>query len=370
MGLFKTTNLSLVYVPKDLSQFLLPTPDYDDAWIAQQSLPKNWLAGRDTPGYTQTIFGEFFYIDDTHMNRAINIELFNPGGSVGLGSNHDDNIIGSRGNDIIWGNEGKDFIHGGSGNDTITGGTGNDWLLGGAGNDKLMGDTRGFDVRDDALADGNDYLNGGSGDDTLSGGGGKDTLIGGTGNDTASYEEAYSAIDASLLRGNSFDAMHTTDDTFETIENLTGSNFGDRLEGNAANNTIHGGDGYDFILGGAGDDVLFADSDGGYLSGGGGKDLLISGTGFNNLHGNEGDDIFIITSGDCLVYGGQGIDTVQVTGAANDWELTYLGAQFDSASNEYQNHYSLASLEGTLSQPIDMWGVENIRFDDGTTLTI
>ena len=45
-------------------------------------------------------------------------------------------------------------------------------------------------------------------------------------------------------------------DTLIAIENLTGSNYNDRLTGNAAANLLSGGGGNDILVGGTGKDVL------------------------------------------------------------------------------------------------------------------
>jgi len=132
-------------------------------------------------------------------------------------------------------------------NEKLTGATGNDVLSGGDGNDKLIG-----------LA-GNDTLDGGNGNDTLIGGSGDDTLIGGSGIDTVSYGDATSGVTVSLADA----GPHVTSagsDTFSSIENLTGSAFGDTLTGDAGANTLYSGDGDDILNGGAGNDLLIGGS--------------------------------------------------------------------------------------------------------------
>ncbi|WP_313526914.1 M10 family metallopeptidase [Shinella sp.] len=168
---------------------------------------------------------------------------------------------------------------GGSGNDTINGNQGANSLFGNNGVDKLFG------------FDGNDTLNGGSGNDTLDGGTGKDiligglgsdTLIGGSGDDIASYAGATSAVNVSLLNPKS-NGGEASGDTFSSIESLIGSNFADRLEGNAAANILNGGAGSDKIYGGAGNDKIY---------GGIGSDKLYAAAGADKLDGGTGADIF------------------------------------------------------------------------------
>ncbi len=114
-------------------------------------------------------------------------------------------------------------------NDTVTGSTGADAILAFSGNDVLIG--------------------GGSGD----------ALYGGGGLDTASYATAPAAVVVDLAQPlrNTGDAAG---DTYNSIENLTGSAFADGLYGDSANNTIAGGLGSDSLLGAAGFDAFVFDT--------------------------------------------------------------------------------------------------------------
>ncbi|WP_313522494.1 M10 family metallopeptidase [Shinella sp.] len=168
---------------------------------------------------------------------------------------------------------------GGSGNDTIKGNQAANGLSGNNGVDKLFG------------FEGNDILNGGSGNDTLDGGAGKDILIGGlgsdrliggSGNDIASYAGAKSAVNVSLSNPKS-NGGEASGDTFSSVESLIGSNFADRLEGNATANILNGGAGRDKLYGGAGNDKIY---------GGSGADKLYAAAGADKLDGGTGSDIF------------------------------------------------------------------------------
>ncbi len=103
--------------------------------------------------------------------------------------------------------------------------------------------------------DGNDTLQGGGGDDVLDGGAGADTLVGGGGNDTASYADALDNVTASLADPslNSGDAQG---DSYDGIANLIGTNYDDKLIGDANANILDGGTGADTLIGGAGNDAL------------------------------------------------------------------------------------------------------------------
>jgi Ca2+-binding RTX toxin-like protein len=213
--------------------------------------------------------------------------------------NGDDIVRGLGGNDLLSGGRGNDVLYGGDGGDTVSGDTGNDKLIGGAGADNLdggagtdtanyadstagvtvfleatrqgqnaggdaLGDTltgienlvgSAFDDRLTGDADVN-VLQGGDGSDTLEGRGGSDVLDGGVDSstsfsNTASYSLSEAGVTASLLTpgGNTGDAQG---DTYINIQNLTGSRFDDKLEGDRGINVLRGGDGSDVMDGGLG----------------------------------------------------------------------------------------------------------------------
>lgn len=132
------------------------------------------------------------------------------------------------------------------GQERILDGTSNDDVINGLGGDDVL----------NGLA-GDDTLNGGDGADVLNGGEGNDDLNGGEGSDTASFAGAAAGVTANLATG-----ANTAGDTFSSIENLTGSSFGDTLTGDDSVNVISGGDGDDTINGAGGDDTLITFPDG------------------------------------------------------------------------------------------------------------
>jgi len=105
-------------------------------------------------------------------------------------------------------------------------------------------------------------------------GAGNNILNGGAGIDTASYAYATAAVTANLALTTAQATGGSGSDTLLNFENLTGSNYNDKLTGNAAANTL---------IGGAGNDTL---------TGGAGNDLLIGGTGMDKLYGGTGADKF------------------------------------------------------------------------------
>ena len=215
----------------------------------------------------------------------------------GTGNNLENIIIGNNNNNYLEGLTGNDTLIGGNGNDTLDGGFDNDSMSGELGDDSYYVDsvndtitelnnegndtvysaityTLGENLENLTLI-GNDAINGTGnslnniitgnsvnnslkgkqGNDKLIGGKGADILDGGEGNDTASYSTATNGLTANLTNSqeNTGDAQG---DIFQSIENLEGSEFGDRLFGDVQNNDIRGLGGDDFLDGLTGDDTM------------------------------------------------------------------------------------------------------------------
>ncbi len=64
-------------------------------------------------------------------------------------------------------------------------------------------------------------------------------------------------------------------DVLTNIENITGSNYSDKLTGNSSSNVLDGGLGNDILVGGDGDDMLFGGAGNDTLTGGAGKDTYV-----------------------------------------------------------------------------------------------
>lgn len=147
------------------------------------------------------------------------------------------------------------------GNDTINGTPENDVIDGLAGDDRLYG------------REGNDSISGDAGDDQLDGGPGNDTLDGGDGSDWVYYLEASGAVTVNLALGTASGA-DAGSDTLISVENVSGSAYGDTLIGSAASDNLYGEAGNDSLDGGAGDDNLYGGNDNDTLSGGAGSDYF------------------------------------------------------------------------------------------------
>jgi Ca2+-binding RTX toxin-like protein len=105
-----------------------------------------------------------------------------------------------------------------------------------------------------------DYLVGYDGADTIDGGaGGADTIAGGTGLDTVSYASA-TQLARVFLDGSEANTNAAKGDVFKSVENILGSKFNDVLQGDARDNVIGGGAGFDHLRGGGGADTFQFDT--------------------------------------------------------------------------------------------------------------
>ena len=208
-----------------------------------------------------------------------------------------------------------DFVYSASGSKNEAGTNSADVMFGSAYSDALYG------------YGGADKLLGGYGNDTLSGGLGADLIIGGSGSDTASYVTSTAGLTADLLSP-AANTGEAAGDAYQSVENLTGSNYADSLRGNDAANTIAGLQGNDLLYGR------------------GGNDSMLGGLGNDYLSGNAGSDTLWGEAGNDIVEGGAGTDYLY-GGADNDRFIfratseTLVGAgrdviyDLDDAGNDY-----------------------------------
>ncbi len=307
---------------------------------------------------------------------------------------------GGAGNDILIAGDSDDVVNGGAGDDTLIGGAGADEIDGGSGSDTIdysssdagidvdltndeasgghashtVAGTDGADdvITNDTLSNienvigsdhddnlrgdvGKNTLIGGAGNDTLDGAAGGDLLDGGDGEDTVSYATSTKSVTIDLAAGLAADG-HAEGDELINVEHLIGSDFNDKLSGDAGDNTLSGGKGRDTLQGGDGADHLdggadrdtvsyagsnagvTADLDAGTGSGGAAEgdtyqsiedvlgsahdDTLIGDSAANTLTGGDGDDILTGNGGYDRLVGGAGNDTALYAGNLADYDIT------------------------------------------------
>ncbi|HYH58460.1 MAG TPA: hypothetical protein VD790_04490 [Thermoleophilaceae bacterium] len=179
---------------------------------------------------------------------------------------------------------------------------------------------------------GTDLVSGGDGDDTLHLGPGADEVVGGPGTDWVIFQTPPGAVSDGVtanLDGMIGDGFPGQLGTVSTAENLAGTSFADRLDGNDGPNALYGfgvfgAPGHDVLRGHGGDDDLRIKSGGGanvveggagndYLQGGLDGDTITGGTGRDSIEGGSGNDAIFVADGeiDPLVDCGPGIDSVE-----------------------------------------------------------
>ncbi len=218
------------------------------------------------------------------------------------GSAFDDTLFGSSFNNVLMGGAGADIINGGGGGVNTASyadageGVTVDMTNSGLGTGDAAGDT----LTNIQIVSGSDF------DDVFIRGNDALSYNGRTGTNAVSYQAVMIGVVADLQLGTT--SGGASGDTFENIQDITGSSSEDRLLGNADNNALDGGAGDDAVFGRSGDDVL---------NGGSGADRLDGGTGNDTLLGGSFADVLIGGAGDDIIDGGSNFDTALYTGLSS-----------------------------------------------------
>ncbi len=285
-------------------------------------------------------------------------------------------IYGLGGADTITGSAFADFLDGGDGNDTLAGGAGNDSLIGGSGDDSLLIDSSDVGIAggagfDSAIvqtrsavnlnlgaasvewAQGNfegdifnaasqnagvfiyglggaDKITGSAFGDFLDGGDGNDTMAGGDGNDILMIDSS----DFNINGGAGFDSLFVRTGTGVNL-NLWQASI-EWAQGNTGNDIIgassfasEGPAAAVYIYGMGGADDLVGSALGDYLDGGDGNDRLAGANGADTLIGGNGDDTLLIDGSDVTIDGGAGFDSALVN------EFTAVSLNMGTSSIEW-----------------------------------
>ncbi len=252
--------------------------------------------------------------------------ILDPRDTTISGTGGDDVLTTTRTASIVFAGEGKDKILGQGGSDTIHGEGGNDILQGGGGVDNIDG------------GEGNDIvvLRDNHNSDVVDGGGGFDML------DLHNVANRAAVVDlgaGSWLMTPGFveDAVIVIPDKTHPgstiipivqrgitgIENVSGTQMGDRLTGTTGTQTLTGNGGDDTLSGAGGGDVLSGGIGNDTLDGGAGSDRLNGFDGEDTMRGGNGagKDILLAGAGDDTLVGGQGADTL--TGGLDSDRFVY-----------------------------------------------
>lgn len=348
------------------------------------------------------------------------------------GGDGDDTVDGGIGSDTLYGEDGNDTVLGGSGEDRLYGGTGDDILIGGTGADYMEGGV-GNDIYrlaagfgHDQISNWDDYYNGQendivefeagispsqvevlkqSNDLLIRINGGADTLTikGFFDQGSANYDRKIDGVrfaDGTVWDTDELIRKHLVAN--DTDQEMSGTNGDDIIDGGGGNDNISGNDGNDTLLGGSGDDQLYGGqgndtiaggSGGSYIDGGDGDDTLTGGDTYDTLYGDSGNDILVGGGGSYdSLSGGSGSDTYRFARgdgydqindshdqASLDHDVLEFGPGIDTSEilllrdgnslllrifgsddTVYVGYYFQSSWD---------YGVDEIRFDDGTQWT-
>ena len=188
-------------------------------------------------------------------------------------------------NEIVFGGSGDDRLYGPDGSGELWGRDGADQLFGGNSDDRLEGEG------------GDDRLEGGYRGDVLNGGGGVDTVDYSwhsvTDPDTGEVFGVSSTPNGIADDGNfSVDeGLAGTDNVGADVENVSGSDGPDYIEGTADANRLRGAGNDDHLLGMGGSDLLEGETGGDELEGGTEADVLRGGDQADRLTGGSEDDV-------------------------------------------------------------------------------
>ncbi len=184
-------------------------------------------------------------------------------------------------------------------------------------------------------------ITGGAGDDTIIGGSGNDiivdnaganTIYGGAGNDTIIAHGVNLPADGT---GNTIHGGEGRDyiEGGNANDIIFGDAGDDVIYGLGGNDEIHGGEGSDYIDGGTGNDTVFGDE---------GDDNIIGGKGDDQLDGGAGDDLLIGASGSDTIIGGEGADKVISSGKEDNISADGADAPIQTVSSmEIPDNFSV-----------------------------
>jgi Ca2+-binding RTX toxin-like protein len=324
---------------------------------------------------TNTVLSSISYTLPSYITT---LELTGSANLTGTGNTLADSIVGNAGHDTLTAGVGNDTLVAGTGLATLVGGVGNDTfvidstsdviqgqvsgqyntlvssvtvtlptninalLLSGSGNLTGTANSANDSIRGNS---GNDTLVAGAGNDTLTGGAGVDTFIGGTGGATFVINNAADAIqNASSTSANS--VLTSVSYTLPTNVNAltligpsniagTGNAASDTLTGGEGNDTLYAGSAADTLIGGTGSTTFVVNATGDVVQDGSSvasntlqtsvsytlptdvNSLVLTGTAALTGTANSANDTLTSNSGVDTLVGGAGNDTFVVNNASD-----------------------------------------------------
>jgi Ca2+-binding RTX toxin-like protein len=181
-----------------------------------------------------------------------------------------------------------------------------------------------------------------------------DSFTGDTTNDTVSYAYATAGVTVSLAVNTAQNTISDGLDTLIGIENLIGSQFNDRLTGNAGANTLFGGAGIDTLIGGGGNDTYIVN----ITAAGTLEDVVTAGAGLDTLqvfgnYAGAGATLTAAAAIENIDISATGSALLNITGNAN--ANTLVG---NDANNQLNGGTGADTLSGGLGD--DTYTVDNI----------
>ncbi|MHC8301255.1 hypothetical protein [Pseudomonas sp. ZS1P83] len=385
--------------------------NWGDTFISGSSVDTfDGSAGADTLSYSTS-------------GQAINMNVVN-GAGVGVGGDAQgdvysnmESIVGTDYDDTFTVTAGSMSFSGGAGNDVyVVSGTGSMSVVEAAGggidevrtsqvNATLAANvefltytgTANFTGRGNT---GDNIITGGVGNDVFIGGAGADRFIGGAGMDTVSYEDENTGVGVTL---NLKTGVHTglaLGDTFDSIESIRGSAYGDTFFASEAADILDGGAGSDRLdysgsnqainisvasgagtgLGGDAQGDQFSNME--WVIGSAYADRFTVNAGTMGINGGAGNDVYIVDGTgvlNAIETAGGGDDEVrtsQVSGSlgAEIERLTYTGSgNFTGRGNAGDNIISGGAGNDVLmggagaDQLIGGAGIDTVSYEDDTT---
>jgi len=199
---------------------------------------------------------------------------------------------------------------------------------------------------------------------------GGDSFFGGDGKDGVTYHTSPSKVTVDLKK-NVGKGGYAQGDSYDRIEQIEGSHYGDSISGDdnantfygiGGNDVLHGRGGRDRLSGGEGNDTIYGGSETDFLSGGNGNDRLFGGDHTDNVNGGDGDDQLFGDDGDDYLIGGNGGDYID-GGKGFDYAYYNGNVSIDMASGimfgDDASGDTLVNVEGILISD------DSVLFGDG-----